>query len=296
MKTKRTGLGRGLGAILESPETDITSRDISGDFVVGAIANIRITRIDANPFQPRSDFEQKSLDELAASIREQGVIQPITVRKMGYDRYQLISGERRLKASQIAGLESIPAYIRVADDEQMLELALIENIHREDLNPLEIAVSYQRLMEECDLTQENLSQKVGKDRATIANYVRLLKLPAEAQLALRNRLISMGHAKAILSMNDLHSQLRVLVRTIEKGLSVREVEKLAQQAALPSPEQPSGHATGLSFRQESARNEIRELLNTRVAITKSNNGKGSIVIKFSSEADLERLLALLRRS
>lgn len=296
MKTKKTGLGRGLGAILESPETDITSRDISGNFVVGAIANIRISRIDANPFQPRSDFEQHSLGELAASIREQGVIQPITVRKMGYDRYQLISGERRLKASILAGLEDIPAYIRVADDEQMLEMALIENIHREDLNPLEIAVSYQRLMEECSLTQEDLSQKVGKDRATIANYIRLLKLPAEAQLALRNRLISMGHARALLSIGDLHTQLRVLVNAIEKGLSVREVEKLAQQAALPPTEHPEKPAARLTFRQETARNEIKEMLSTRVTINKSNNGKGSIVIKFSSEADLERLLALLRRS
>ncbi|MBK7028563.1 MAG: ParB/RepB/Spo0J family partition protein [Bacteroidales bacterium] len=187
---KKRALGRGLNAILESPETDITSRDISGSYVAGAIANIPIDNIDNNPFQPREEFDESSLKELADSIAEQGIIQPITVRKMGYDKYQLISGERRLRASKLAGLSHVPAYIRVANDEQMLEWALIENIQRESLNALEIAISYNRLLEECDLTQDELSKRVGKNRTTISNYIRLLKLPAEIQAALRDGYLS----------------------------------------------------------------------------------------------------------
>ena len=192
MTSKKKALGRGLDAILQSPETDITSRDISGDYVAGAVADIAISKIEANPFQPRTNFEAESLGELAQSISLQGIIQPLTVRKIGYDRYQLIAGERRLKAAEIAGLSAIPCYIRVANDEQMLELALIENIHRKDLNAIEIAISYQRLIVELDLTQEDVSLKVGKDRATVSNYIRLLKLPAEVQYALRHEQIAMG--------------------------------------------------------------------------------------------------------
>ena len=175
---KKTGLGRGLSAILESPETDITSKDISGNYVAGAIANLPIRKIETNPFQPREDFDESSLAELAQSILEQGIIQPLTVRKMGYDKYQLISGERRFRASKIAGIDSVPCYIRVANDEQMLEWALIENIQRENLNAIEIAISYNRLIEECSLTQDELSKRVGKNRTTVTNYMRLLKLPA----------------------------------------------------------------------------------------------------------------------
>ena len=176
---KKRALGRGLANILGSPETDITSRDISGDYVAGAVAEIDINLIEANPFQPRTEFDDEALKELAQSIKEQGIIQPVTVRKLGYNRYQLISGERRLRASKIAGLAKIPAFIRIANDEQMLELALIENIHRENLNAIEVAISYQRLIDECNLTQEQLSEKVGKSRSAIANFLRLLKLPAE---------------------------------------------------------------------------------------------------------------------
>ena len=182
MKTKRSALGRGLSAILESPETDITSRDISGDYVVGAIANIPLDKIEANPFQPRNKFEENALNELAKSLKEQGIIQPITVRKMGYEKYQLISGERRFRAARLAGLKQLPAFIRVANDQQMLEMALIENIHREDLNALDIAVSYQRLIEECNITSEKLSERIGKDRTTITNYIRLLKLPPQSRI------------------------------------------------------------------------------------------------------------------
>ena len=191
----RRALGRGLDAILQSPETDITSKDISGDFVAGAIAEIDINLIETNPFQPRTEFDETALKELAQSIKEQGVVQPVTVRKLGYNKYQLISGERRLRASKMAGLAKIPVFIRVANDEQMLELALIENIHRENLNAIEVAISYQRLIDECNMTQEEVSDKVGKSRSAVANFLRLLKLPAEVQIAIRDGHITMGHAR-----------------------------------------------------------------------------------------------------
>ena len=178
-KATKKVLGRGLDAILSSPDTDITSKDISGNYVAGAIAELDVDKIDVNPFQPRSDFDEMMLRELAESIKAQGIIQPVTVRKMGREHYQLIAGERRLKASKIAGLETIPAFIRVANDEQMLEMALIENIHRKNLNAIEVAISYKRLIDECDLTQERLSGKVGKNRTTITNFLRLLKLPPQ---------------------------------------------------------------------------------------------------------------------
>src|ERR1035437_5953510 len=199
---KKRALGRGLSAILESPETDITSKDISGEFVAGAIANIQINLIETNPFQPRDQFEEDRLKELSASIKEQGIIQPITVRKLGYDRYQLISGERRLRASKLAGLHEIPAYIRIANDQQMLELALVENIQREQLNSIEVAISFQRLLDECNLTQEQLSDKLGKNRTTISNFIRLLKLAPEVQVIIRDGQISMGHARALISIED----------------------------------------------------------------------------------------------
>ena len=207
MPDKNTrALGRGLDKILGSPETDITSKDISGDFVAGAIAEIEINQIETNPFQPRTEFDETALRELAQSIKEQGVIQPVTVRKLGYNKYQLISGERRLRASKMAGLNKIPAFIRVANDEQMLELALIENIHRENLNAIEVAISYQRLIDECSLTQEEVSEKVGKSRSAVANFLRLLKLPPEVQLAIRDGHISMGHARALININDKEEQ------------------------------------------------------------------------------------------
>ncbi|PKP01587.1 MAG: chromosome partitioning protein ParB, partial [Bacteroidetes bacterium HGW-Bacteroidetes-9] len=201
MNPKKKALGRGLSAILESPETDITSTDISGSFVAGAIASLPVAQIEPNPFQPREDFDPEALNDLASSIKEQGIIQPITVRKMGYDKYQLISGERRLKASKLAGIEEIPCYIRIANDQQMLEMALVENIQRESLNALEIAISYQRLIDECELTQDELSQRVGKNRTTISNYIRLLKLPAELQVSIRDGKITMGHARALINID-----------------------------------------------------------------------------------------------
>jgi ParB family transcriptional regulator, chromosome partitioning protein len=291
MTSKKKALGRGLDAILQSPETDITSRDISGDYVAGAVADIPISKISANPFQPRTSFEEASLNELAESIREQGIIQPLTVRKSGYDRYQLIAGERRLKASEIAGLTAVPCYIRVADDEQMLELALIENIHRKDLNAIEIAISYQRLIDELNLTQEVVSQKVGKDRATVSNYIRLLKLPAEVQYALRHDQISMGHARALISIADEELQLKALLRIVEKGLSVRETEKLAKDIQNPPKKEEKQESVSHSLQTAGIR--LHEKVGATVSIKSNNKGQGSLVIKYNSETDLERILNIL---
>lgn len=294
MKTKKKALGRGLDAILQSPETDITSKDISGNYVVGAIANIKIAKIEANPFQPREKFDDEHIDELADSIKKQGIIQPITVRKLGYDQYQLISGERRLRAASIAGMKEVPCYIRVANDEQMLEMALIENIHRKDLNAVEIAISYQRLIEECDLTHEKLSERVSKNRSTITNYLRLLKLPAEVQLALRDNKISMGHARALINLDDPGKQLSILGKIRQKDLSVRQVEELVRKLQAPQAEKGDTRESLPEFFNTKAV-DLRGRLGTSVNIRRNNKGKGQIVISFESDQDFSRILALLER-
>ncbi|MEZ5082071.1 MAG: ParB/RepB/Spo0J family partition protein [Bacteroidales bacterium] len=292
MKTKKSALGRGLSAILESPETDITSSDISGNYVVGAIANLALEKIEANPFQPRDRFEEVSLKELARSIKEQGIIQPVTIRKLGYDKYQLISGERRFKAAKLAGLKEIPCYIRVANDQQMLELALIENIHRKDLNPIEIAISYRRLMEECQITQEVLSERIGKDRSTITNYIRLLKLPPAIQIALQEEKISMGHARAIITLDNEGVQIEILRRIISKGLSVRDVENLVK-LYVKGKINPTIKTNVFTEKQEFARKQLESVLETQVNIRRNNNGKGSIVITFKSDKEFDRIMSIL---
>ncbi|MFM6984161.1 MAG: ParB/RepB/Spo0J family partition protein, partial [Chitinophagaceae bacterium] len=227
-KTKKGGLGRGLSALLNNAETDIT---VSNEYRAGGgVQLIEIKDIEANPFQPRTEFEQKALDELSESIKVHGLIQPVTVRKMGYDKYQLISGERRTRASIMAGLERIPAYIRIANDQEMLEMALIENIQRENLNPIEVSLSYKRLLEECQLKQEELGDRVGKDRSTVSNYLRLLRLPDEVQIGLKINKISMGHAKAILSVEDPDEQIALYRRIEKENLSVRGAEEVVKQA------------------------------------------------------------------
>lgn len=227
-KTKKGGLGRGLSALLNNAETDIT---VSNEYRAGGgVQLIEIKDIEANPFQPRTEFEQKALDELSESIKVHGLIQPVTVRKMGYDKYQLISGERRTRASIMAGLERIPAYIRIANDQEMLEMALIENIQRENLNPIEVSLSYKRLLEECQLKQEELGDRVGKDRSTVSNYLRLLRLPDEVQIGLKINRISMGHAKAILSVEDPDEQIALFRRIEKENLSVRGAEEVVKQA------------------------------------------------------------------
>ena len=287
----RRALGRGLDAILQSPETDITSKDISGDFVAGAIAEIDINLIETNPFQPRTEFDETALKELADSIKEQGVIQPVTVRKLGYNKYQLISGERRLRASKLAGLTKIPVFIRVANDEQMLELALIENIHRENLNAIEVAISYQRLIDECNMTQEEVSDKVGKSRSAVANFLRLLKLPAEVQIAIRDGHISMGHARALINVPDKEQQLKLLQQIIEGEMNVRQTEDLAEKAKNPG----SKEKKQTNFIPEHFKSKIKTLsqtLNTKVKVTRNVKGQGSVVIDFKDEAEFDRIMEL----
>lgn len=291
MQGKKKALGRGLSSILESPETDITSRDISGEYVAGAIAHVRIDQIDPNPFQPRTVFDENVLAELVISIQSQGLIQPITVRKMGYDRYQLISGERRLKACKLAGFTEVPAYIRIANDEQMLEMALVENIQRADLNPLEIAISFQRLMDECSLKQEELSKKVGKDRTTISNYVRLLTLPTEIQLAIRDERISMGHARALITISDLKTQLLILHRILEKKLSVRQVEEIVRNLGSEKSVNHKKEPLVLPSKFEHAKEGLSTRLKADVELKINSKGQGYIMIPFRSDADFDRIVS-----
>jgi ParB family chromosome partitioning protein len=300
MSTKRNALGRGLSALLENANTDITSNKLEGEGkVVGAVADIEISKIETNPFQPRTNFEVDALNELAGSIKEHGIIQPITVRKLGYDKYQLISGERRFRASQLAGLTSVPAYIRIANDQAMLEMALVENIQRENLDAIEVAISYKRLIDECSLTQEQLSQKVSKQRSTITNYLRLLKLPVEIQLAIRNGDITMGHARALINIDNEDKQLDIYNQIVLNGLSVRDVEDLVRGAKteiISSGKSVTDKKSAkgvLSVDQQNMMNDLRAVFNTKVQISKEANGKGKIVIPFKSDNDLKRILDLL---
>ena len=291
-KGKRKALGRGLDSILSSPLTDITSEDISGNFVAGAIADIPLEKIEVNPFQPRTNFDEEQIGELCESIKIQGIIQPVTVRKMGFDKYQIISGERRFRASQAAGLESIPAYIRVADDEQMLELALIENIHREDLNAIEIAISYQRLIEEIKLTHEELSEKVGKSRSAISNFLRLLKLPPKVQIAVRDGFISMGHARALITLPDVKFQEKILNTIVDKELSVRQTEELVRSVSngitITAKKKNEKKDIPVRFKDIPAKLSIK--LGTKVNLKRNNNGEGSIVISFKNDEDLDNII------
>ncbi len=295
IKGKRKALGRGLDSILQSPDTDITSDDISGNYVAGAIAEIEISKIETNPFQPRTDFDGMMLRELADSIKSQGVIQPITVRKMGYDKYQLIAGERRLRASQLAGIERIPTFIRVANDEQMLELALIENIHRQELNAIEVAISYQRLIEECDLTQEKLSERIGKNRSSIANTLRLLKLPPSVQVSLRDGFITTGHARALITVEDAELQENMLRMIINKGLNVRQVEEMVRTIVKGENKKPETAKKSVpipeKFKETPA--TLSKMLGAKVSLKRNNKGQGSIVISFKSDHELERIIAAL---
>lgn len=305
MSVKRNALGKGLSALLENANTDITSSksnklEAEGK-VVGAIANIEIAQIETNPFQPRTQFDIDALNELAGSIKEHGIIQPITVRKLGYDKFQLISGERRFRASQIVGLTSVPAYIRIANDEAMLEMALVENIQREQLDAIEVAISYKRLIDECNLTQEQLSQKVSKQRSTITNYLRLLKLPVEIQLAIRNGDITMGHARALINIENEDKQLDIYNQIVLNDLSVRDVEDLVRGAKTEiasttgktAAAKKEGDKGVLSFEQQQVVEDLRAVFNTKVSIALDTKGKGKIVIPFKSDNDLKRILDLL---
>ena len=295
---KKAALGKGLSAILESPETDITSKDISGNYVVGAVASIKVKNIDTNPFQPRDKVDEDSLNELANSIREQGIIQPLTVRKMGYEQYQLISGERRLRAAKKAGMEEIPAYIRVANDEQMLEMALVENIQREDLNAIEVAISYNRLMEEVKLTQEKLADRVGKSRTAITNYLRLLKLPAEIQSAIQEQRITMGQARPLINIDDPEKQKELLEEILEDNLSARKIEQRVKEINESKPEgqkktKETKQREPLPKRYVEIKENLTEKLDASIKLNRNNKGKGNIVISFNSDEDLERILSLM---
>ncbi len=298
MSAKKKALGKGLGALLENPDTDITSSGVdSGKYVAGSVAEIPVDSIEANPFQPRSEFAADGLEELAQSIREQGIIQPLTVRKMGYDNYQLISGERRLRASRMAGLKHVPSFIRIADDQQMLEMSLVENIQRRDLNAIEVAISYQRLLEECSLTQEKLSERVGKKRSTITNYVRLLKLPPDIQIALRDGQLSMGHARALVNVDDEEMQLDILREIIENGLSVRDVENIVQNLAAEKQQPARKPRTGnkLPEKYKQAGQRLSDKLGTKVQMKRNDKGKGNITISFDSDEHLEKLITSLEQ-
>jgi ParB family chromosome partitioning protein len=284
---QKNALGKGLGALMSDAEPS--------DRRPGASINeVDIDRIDMNPFQPRQSIDEESLMELASSIREIGIIQPITVRQINGDKYQLITGERRYKAAVMAGLKTIPAYIRTANDQNMLEMALVENIQREDLNPIEVAISYQRLIEEIQLTQEDVSERVGKKRSTVSNYMRLLKLPAEIQLGIRRKDISMGHARALITLPDPDTQLELFRNIVEKDLSVRKVEELVrrltrEKEATPRP--AAGEAATSGY--DSLRSQLSEFFQTGIDFKRNNKGSGRIVIPFKSDQELERILSVL---
>jgi ParB family chromosome partitioning protein len=295
---KKSVLGRGLGALLEANDTTNNDRDkqIAGGNIgtqTGVILNIPLEQIEVNPFQPRTTFEVESLKELSDSVRIHGVIQPITVRKIENNKYQLIAGERRLRASKLAGKKEVPAFIRAASDQESIEIALIENIQREDLNPLEISINYKRLQDECDLTQEQLAERLGKNRSTVTNFLRLLKLPPDIQAGLRDGKITMGHAKALMAIDDMPTLLSVYKDVISKGMSVRQVEELVRTLEVKPKKQTSVSAnktSDLPFTVKKMQDQLMSSLATKVQIVRTRDGKGEIVIKFYGDDDLERLV------
>ncbi|TVR71490.1 MAG: ParB/RepB/Spo0J family partition protein [Marinilabiliales bacterium] len=289
MAAKKNALGRGLSALISEEEP---SRRREG---LPWYDEISLSMIEANPFQPRTRFEEEPIQELASSIRELGVIQPIIVRQKDDGRYQLIAGERRMRAAGVAGLDTIPAWIRTADDQALLEMALVENIQREDLDAIEIAISYQRLMEECSLTQENLSQRVGKKRSTISNYIRLLRLPAEIQLGIKHRQISMGHARSLISIDNPDAQLEIYNKIISNDLSVRKIEEMVRKMETTEPADTTDERQTKSEPDsyETLRDHLAGYFGTDVQFRRNEKGKGKIVIPFSSNDELERIVGLL---
>jgi len=298
---KRNALGRGLGALLENYDTDVTTKggdpgkqtSLEGGTLVGTVANLSLESIEANPFQPRTDFDAEALEELSASIKQFSLIQPVTVRKMGYDQYQLISGERRFKAAKMAGLDKIPAYIRIANDQEMLELALVENIQRQDLNALEIAISYNRLTEECNLTQEELSKRVGKNRATISNYLRLLKLPDVIQAAIKTNKIQMGHARALINIEDADWQMVIFKKTISKSLSVRQVENLVRDGGTKKEATGTTKPSVLTNEQKKMAYQLSTFFDAEVEIKRNRDKTGKIIIPFNSDEELDKLVTAI---
>jgi len=283
---KRNVLGRGLGALIDDAEK----------MKQALISDVDLSKIEANPFQPRTKFDEEALDELAASIREIGLIQPITLRRSGQDKYQIIAGERRFRAAQKAGLESIPSYIRQAKDDGMLEMALVENIQREDLDAIEIALSYQRLIDELNFTQEDLSNRVGKKRSTIANYLRLLKLPAIIQKALRDKDITMGHARALINIEDTETQEMIYSQILKYGFSVRRVEEIVRSLNQNNGEPVSAKKIELPGEYKDYKGYLKKIFGSRIGLTVDDKGKGKIVIPFNSEQDLNRIVKIIENS
>lgn len=296
---KKDALGKGIRALLSDIDDNTDILKISAtdeDSIINTVPKIKLDQIEVNPFQPRADFNQQALEELASSIKIHGVIQPITVRKISDKKYQLISGERRLRASKMAGMEDVPAYVRMANDQEVVEMALIENIQREDLNSMEVALTYQRLIDECSLTHENLGERLGKDRSTVTNYLRLLKLPPEIQKALRDKVLSMGHARAIISVPEVDKQLYVLKEVNSKGLSVRKTEELVRLLSSNSGNKKTEKKeVALPASYKSVQTKLMDLFETKVKIKKTAADKGEIIIPFYSVSDLNRLLDIIEK-
>ncbi len=292
-KVKKHQLGLGVRALLSSMEVDnLAIKEDNVKLLSSSVAMIPIGEIEVNPFQPRKDFAVNALNELAESLKVHGLIQPITVRRLADRQYQLISGERRLRASKIAGLADVPAYIRLANDQEMIEMALVENIQRENLNAIEVAITYQRLIEECDLTHENLSERVGKKRSTVTNSLRLLKLPPDIQRSLKEGVVSMGHARALTGIEDFSVQSAIFKEIVEKDLSVRATENLIKSYREPAPSQPTA-SNSLSGDYQSVENNLKSFLGAKVSLKLKSNGSGQINIPFTNTNDLNRILDLI---
>lgn len=289
--TKKNALGRGLGALIEGVEKEVLEKKVEANM------DISVDAIEANPFQPRTKFDEQSLEELAASIRKLGIVQPLTVRDAGNGKYQLIAGERRLRAAKLAGLSLVPAYVRTADDQAMLELALVENIQREDLDAVEVAISFQRLIEECRLTQEQLSDRVGKQRSTVSNYLRLLRLPAEIQLGIRNKHLTMGHARTLINIEDPKQQITVYYKIVDGDLSVRQAEELVRQLQTEKIKDPEKGERKKKLNEDfhQLSEHLNKLFSTQVNFRINEKGKGKIVIEFSTPEEMERILGVFDR-
>ncbi len=293
-KNKKQALGRGLSALLDDPQNEINSiNEISADKITGNIIDLELKQIEINPFQPRTNFNEESVLELAESIKTLGIIQPITVRKLDNNKYQLVSGERRLRAARSIKLKTIPTYVRIANDQEILEMALVENIQRRDLDPIEIALSYNRLVEEINLTQNQLSQRVGKKRSTVANYMRLLKLDPIIQSGIRDGFLSMGHGRALINIEQQEEQLKIYEKIISKGLSVRNTEELVKKLNL-GIESKKKYAK-ISKVHADAENELKKYLNSSVFVKVNKKGKGSIIIPFGSNKSLNDLIKRIKR-
>ena len=288
---KKNALGRGLGALIDGVEKEVLEKKVEANL------DISVNSIDANPFQPRTTFDELALEELATSIKKLGIVQPLTVRETGDGRYQLIAGERRLRAARLAGLTRVPAYVRTADDQAMLELALVENIQREDLDSVEVAISFQRLIEECKLTQEQLSDRVGKQRSTVANYLRLLKLPAEIQLGIKNKQLMMGHARTLVNIEDPKKQINVYYQIIDGQLSVRQAEELVRHLQSEKTKDPAKAEKKKKLNSDFSQlsDHLNKMFSAKVNFKINEKGKGKIVIQFETPDEMEHILGVFDR-